>query len=340
MILVDDFDFELPPGLIAQEPVYPRDSARLLLVDRQTKKWEHSFFREISHHLYPGDVLVLNDTKVLPARFFGLKASSGGKVEILFLRKVGGNWECLLKPSRRVRPGQKIVLREDSAFSWIVEKRMGDTWLVRPLFSHEEELFSRFGQVPTPPYVKNPHIQLADYQTVFAHFPGSVAAPTAGLHFTPRLLEELKQKKVRLAWVTLHVGLGTFQPVKSSQLEEHRLHQETYFLPDSTARLIMEAKQEGKRVIAVGTTVVRVLETVYLSFGTLKQAEGETELFIYPGFEFKVVDALVTNFHLPRSTLFMLVCAFAGTSFMKEVYREAINKKYRFFSFGDAMFIR
>jgi len=340
--LVSEFDFSLPPELIAQEPFYPRDHCRLMVVDRERKTWEHHLFYEVLEYLEPPDVLVINDTRVLPARFWVYKEETGGKVEILFLRHRGEDWECLLRPSRKIKVGQILRLQKDSHFSWMVKGQNNGMWLVNPLFSprEEENLFQSFGEAPTPPYVKNRNIRLEDYQTVYARIPGSVAAPTAGLHFTPRLLKKLKEKGVKVVSLTLHVGLGTFQPVKEERIEDHNMHSEYFVFTESAAQTILEAKEKGGKVVAVGTTVVRVLESIWQRSGTLKGMEGETNLFIYPGFHFQVIDWLITNFHLPRSTLFMLVCALAGTDFMKEAYEEAIKNNYRFFSFGDAMLIK
>jgi len=340
--LVSEFDFFLPQELIAQEPFYPRDHCRLMVVDREQKTWEHRLFYEILEYLSPPSVLVINDTRVLSARFRAYKEGTGGKVEILFLRHRGEDWECLLRPSRKIKAGQILRLGKDPHFSWMVKERNNGVWLVNPLFSspEEENLFQFFGEVPTPPYVKNQNIRLEDYQTVYARIPGSVAAPTAGLHFTPHLLRRLEEKGVKVVSLTLHVGLGTFRPVKEGRIEDHNMHSEYFVLSESAAQTILEAKEKGGKVVAVGTTVVRVLEAIWQRFGTLKGMEGETDLFIYPGFRFQVIDWLVTNFHLPRSTLFMLVCALAGTDFMKEAYGEAIKEGYRFFSFGDAMLIK
>jgi len=340
--LVSEFDFSLHPELIAQEPFYPRDHCRLMVVDREQKTWEHRFFYEIVEYLEPPDVLVINDTRVLSARFWVYKEETGGRVEILFLRHRGEEWECLLRPSRKVKTGQVLKLEKDPRFSWRVRERNNGIWLIEPLFSssEEEKLFDSFGEVPTPPYVKNRAINLADYQTVYARIPGSVAAPTAGLHFTPHLLKKLEEKGVKIVSLTLHIGLGTFRPVKEERIEDHNMHSEHFLLTESAAQTILEAKEKGGKVVAVGTTVVRVLEAVWQQFNTLKGREGETNLFIYPGFHFQAIDWLITNFHLPRSTLFMLVCALAGTEFMKEAYEEAIKKGYRFFSFGDAMLIK
>lgn len=335
-----EFDFVLPQELIAQEPVFPRDTCRLMVLHRETQTIEHRVFRDILHYLESGDVLVLNDTKVIPARLFARKERTGGKVEILFLGERDGLWECLLSGSR-LRPLQILVLEEDSSIRFEILERKESFWILRPLFSQGEtqEILSRFGHTPTPPYVKKRDIPLEVYQTVYARMPGSCAAPTAGLHFTEELLAALEKKGVEKAMLTLHVGPGTFRPVTAERVENHKMHEEWFSVSQETAAKIQRAKELGKRVVAVGTTTVRALETVALRCGALRAFEGTTDLFIYPGFSFRVVDTLVTNFHLPRSTLFLLVCAFGGTAFVKRAYEEAIAQKYRFYSFGDAMLI-
>ncbi|MEN3186591.1 MAG: tRNA preQ1(34) S-adenosylmethionine ribosyltransferase-isomerase QueA [Atribacterota bacterium] len=332
------FDFFLPPELIAQRPVTPRDACRMMVLNRREKTWEHRQFFEIEAYLSSGDALVVNESKVVKARFFVQKAT-GGKVEILFVRFYGRWWECLLYPSSRVRVGQELCLLTHPEYRWIVRERLRETWLLEPLFESGEAFFDRFGEVPLPPYVKERGIDPEAYQTVYAREWGSVAAPTAGLHFTPELLEKLKKKGIAIVPVVLHVGLGTFQPVKVEQVEAHTMHKEWFRIGKEEAKRIRETRECGRKVIAVGTTAVRVLETVWQRLGTLQEYEGETDLFIYPGFHFQVVDALITNFHLPRSTLFMLVCAFGGTDFVKCAYEEAIQKRYRFYSFGDAMLL-
>ena len=341
MLKIELFDFHLPPELIAQKPVTPRDHCRLLVVDRGQKTLAHRIFFQIEEYLHPGDVLVINESRVLPARFVAHKEGSGGKVEVLFLREQEGRWECLVSPRKKVRLGQTLVLKEHPEYRFLLEEDHKDTWFVRPLFAlSPEEFLRRFGAIPLPPYIKAKGIPLEEYQTVYARVSGSVASPTAGLHFTPQLLSRLKEKGVRILSLILHVGLGTFQPVKEGEVEKHRMHREWFFLPQEMAQSILEAKGAGNKVVAVGTTSVRVLESVWQRWGTLREDHGETDLFIYPGFHFGVVDALITNFHLPRSTLFMLVCAFGGIEFMHHAYQEAIREGYRFYSFGDAMFIR
>lgn len=335
-----EFDFTLPQELIAQEPVFPRDACRLMVLRRGVETIEHRVFRDILDYLNPGDVLVFNDTKVIPARLFARKERTGGKVEMLFLEERDGLWKCLLSASR-LRPSQVLVLEEDASFRFEVLGKEEGFWFLRPLFPRErtEEVLFRFGHTPTPPYVKRRDVPLEVYQTVYARVPGSVAAPTAGLHFTKELLAKLEAKGVKKVMLTLHVGPGTFRPVTVERVENHKMHGEWFAISPEAAETIRKAKDSGKKVVAVGTTVVRALETVALRFGSLRAFEGVTDLFIYPGFTFQVVDALITNFHLPRSTLFLLVCAFGGTAFVKRAYEEAIAQRYRFYSFGDAMLI-
>lgn len=340
MTSLQEFDFSLPQELIAQEPVFPRDACRLMVLQRKDEQIEHRMFRDILAYLEPGDVLVFNNTKVLPARLFARKEGTGGRVGILFLGEEESRWVCLLSSSR-LRPNQILALEEDPTVRFQVAERGKGWWYLTPLFpiGETESILSRFGHAPLPPYVKRRDIPLEVYQTVYAQVPGSVAAPTAGLHFTEELLRALAQKGVEEAMLTLHVGLGTFKLVKTEQVEDHRMHREWFTLPEESAEKIRRAKRDGRRVVAVGTTTVRALESVVKQCGRIQAWEGTTDLFIYPGFSFQVVDALITNFHLPRSTLFLLVCAFGGTAFLKRAYKEAIQKRYRFYSFGDAMLI-
>ncbi|MGQ9623069.1 MAG: tRNA preQ1(34) S-adenosylmethionine ribosyltransferase-isomerase QueA [Candidatus Caldatribacteriaceae bacterium] len=340
MTELKDFDFHLPPELIAQEPVSPRDSCRLMVLHREKREIKHRIFWDIIEYLKPGDVLVFNDSKVLPARLFARKEHTGGKVEILFLARREGLWECLLSSSR-LRPGQILVLQEAPQVRWEIRGRNEKVWFLSPLFPIEEteDVLFHFGHTPTPPYVKRRDTPLELYQTVYARVPGSVAAPTAGLHFTESLLGALVEKGVESVMLTLHVGFGTFSPIRAERVENHRMHEEWFSLSSGGAEKIRRAKERGKRVVAVGTTTVRALESIAKKLGRVEACEGTTDLFIYPGFSFQVVDALITNFHLPRSTLLLLVCAFAGTDFIKRAYEEAIQKRYRFYSFGDAMLI-
>jgi len=334
-----DFDYQLPPELIAQQPVQPRDAARLLVLNR-AGGIDHRFFRDLPAYLRPGDCLVLNDSRVLRARLFGRRADSGGKVEFLLLRPLGGRrWETLVRPGRRARPGSEIVF--GGVLRATVDERTPEGGRVVTFQGAQdlEAAIDRLGSVPLPPYIT---AELADdelYQTVYSGPRGSVAAPTAGLHFTPDLLAAIEAEGVTVAKLTLHVGLGTFRPVAVANLQEHRMHAEHYRLSAETAALVNGARKAGGRVIAVGTTVARTLETAVAADGTLHPGSGWTDLFIFPGYRFKTVDALVTNFHLPRSTLLMLVCAFAGRERVLTAYREAVAARYRFYSFGDAMLI-
>lgn len=337
--LVAAYDYDLPAELIAQEPVEPRDASRLMVVHRKTGTIEHRVFSDLPEYLAPGTVLMMNDTKVLPARLVGRK-ETGGRVEILLLRRrQDGLWEALAKPSRRLRPGTEL---DFGAGLRVVMEGYGPegTRLVR-LRAEGDELaaLARVGEVPLPPYI---HRRLDDperYQTVYAQHAGSAAAPTAGLHFTPRLLERLASGGVRREYVTLHVGLGTFRPVTVERVDDHVMHSEWYEVSERAARAVDAARREGKPVVAVGTTTCRTLESAATDDGRLLPGTGETDLFIRPGFRFRVTDALITNFHLPRSSLLMLVAAFAGYDLMRRAYQVAVEERYRFFSFGDAMLI-
>jgi S-adenosylmethionine:tRNA ribosyltransferase-isomerase len=340
---VSEFDYYLPKELIAKFPAEPRDSSRLLLLNRKSGEVEHRLFRDIVDYLREGDLLVLNDTKVIPARLYG-RLPTGGKVELLLVRQVKpAVWEVMARPARKLKPGRELHF-EGGLRGKVLEYRPEGKRLVEfylPEGRDFMELLSEIGHVPLPPYVEREERpeDREKYQTVFARKEGSVAAPTAGLHFTKELLKKLESKGVIIRWVTLHVGPGTFKPVKVENVEEHQMDYESYTVPEETALEVNRAKEEGRRVIAVGTTVVRTLESAAEKPGKVKSGEGITNLFIYPGYKFKVVDALVTNFHLPRSTLLMLVCAFAGKEKVLNAYREAVERGYRFYSFGDAMFI-
>ena len=333
---VDEFDFHLPKELIAQKPAEPRDSARLMVLDRRTGKIEHRIFRDIVEYLNEGDLLVLNNTKVIPARLLGRK-TTGAKVEVFLLEKIGeGVWRCLVRPGSKLKVGSEVVFK-NGLTGKIIERLEDGTRLVEFSQKEDSEIFSA-GEVPLPPYIENPSVDPERYQTVYAKEEGAVAAPTAGLHFTKDLLKKIEDKGVRIAYVTLHVGLGTFRPVKVENVEDHEMEEEFFRVPRETVVLIRETKRAGKRVIAVGTTVVRTLETI-ARLPEKEEYSGKTDLFIYPPFEFKMVDSLITNFHLPRSTLLMLVSAFAGLDLIKKAYRIAVEERYRFFSFGDAMLI-
>ena len=337
----EDFYFDLPEELIAQDPLEDRSGSRLLVLDKETGETEHHIFREIVNYLNPGDCLVINDTKVIPARLIGEKEGTGAKVEVLLLkRKENDIWETLVKPGRKMKPGARLVFGNGLLKAEVIGVVEEGNRLIR--FEYEgifEEILDQLGQMPLPPYITH---QLEDknrYQTVYAKHSGSAAAPTAGLHFTPELLDEIKEKGVEIAHVTLHVGLGTFRPVKVENIQEHHMHSEFYRIEQSEADKINRAKEEGHRVICVGTTSCRTVESAADENGRLRECSGWTEIFIYPGYHFKMIDALITNFHLPESTLVMLVSALAGMENIMHAYEVAVQEKYRFFSFGDAMII-
>lgn len=339
---VKDFDFDLPQELIAQDPLEDRSSSRLLVLDKNTGEMEHRHFRDITEYLRPGDCLVINNTKVIPARLFGVKEDTQAKIEVLLLkRRENDIWETLVKPGKKCKPGTVIVFGDGLLKGTVVDVVDEGNRLIH--FSYEgifEEILDQLGQMPLPPYITH---QLEDknrYQTVYAKHSGSAAAPTAGLHFTPELLEEIKAEGVEIAHVTLHVGLGTFRPVKADDILDHHMHSEFYRIEASEAEKINRAKESGHRVICVGTTSCRTVESAADENGKLKECSGWTEIFIYPGYKFKVLDCLITNFHLPESTLIMLVSALAGREHVLAAYEEAVKERYRFFSFGDAMFIK
>lgn len=337
-----DFYYDLPQELIAQDPLEERSSSRLLVLDHRTGEREHRVFREIVDFLHPGDCLVVNNTKVIPARLMGVKEGTGAGIEVLLLKRCEDNvWETLVKPGKKARPGARISFGDGLLTGEVLEVVEEGNRRIR--FTYEgifEEILDRLGQMPLPPYITH---QLKDknrYQTVYARHEGSAAAPTAGLHFTPELLEAIKEKGVKLAHVTLHVGLGTFRPVKVEDVAQHHMHSEFYMIEEEQARLINETKGAGGRVICVGTTSCRTLESAADEKGVLHAGSGWTDIFIYPGYGFKLMDALITNFHLPESTLLMLVSAFSGKEQVMVAYEEAVKERYRFFSFGDAMFIQ
>lgn len=338
---VTEFDYELPEELIAQHPVEPRDTSRLMTLDKVTGEVGHkAHFYDIIGELGSNDVLVFNDTKVIPARLYGHRKESGGKEEVLLLTPCGENtWECLVKPGKKCPIGQEIVFNEKLSGTVIDKTDFGGRIIRFTVDGVFDDIIQDIGEMPLPPYI---HEKLEDqnrYQTVYAREKGSAAAPTAGLHFTPELLERLKAKGVTLAFVTLHVGLGTFRPVSAEVIEDHQMHSEYYVVTQETADIINEARRAGKRIVAVGTTSVRTLESATVD-GELKAGHDWTQIFIYPGYQYKMVDALITNFHLPQSTLLMLISALAGREHCLAAYKEAVKERYRFFSFGDAMFIR
>ena len=336
-----DFYYDLPKELIAQTPLEPRDSSRLLVLDREKQTLEHKHFYDIIDYLNEGDLLVANDSRVLPARIYGIKDETGAKVEFLLLKQVANNrWETLCKPGKKARVGTKFSFGNGILRATVVEVKDDGNRIVD--FECDENFFStldKIGQMPLPPYITEELKDKERYQTVYSHELGSAAAPTAGLHFTKELMQRIKDKGVNIAYVTLHVGLGTFRPVKVDDVTKHKMHSEHYEIPQETAKLINETKKNGGRVIAVGTTSCRTLESVASFYGEIKPCEGFTDIFIYPGYEFKVLDGLITNFHLPESTLIMLVSAFAGYDNVMNAYKTAVEEKYRFFSFCDAMFI-
>ncbi len=337
-----DFYYELPKELIAQTPLKDRSASRLMVLDKESGAVEHKHFTDIVDLLNEGDALILNDTKVLPARLYGVKEDTGGTIEFLLLHRKGIDvWEVILRPGRRAKPGARFVFGNGELKAEILETLNEGNRLVK--FTYDgvfEEVLDRLGEMPVPPYITEKLRDKNRYQTVYAKHPGSAAAPTAGLHFTPELLEKIKAKGVNIGFLTLHVGLGTFRPVKAEDISEHKMHSEFYILPQGTAELVNKTKAAGKRVISVGTTATRVLETAGADGLPLKEQTGWTNIFIYPGRKFNVIDALITNFHLPESTLIMLVSALAGRENVLNAYNEAVKERYRFFSFGDAMFIK
>jgi len=341
-VKVEDFDFHLPEELIAQTPLENRSESKLMVLDKKDGSIDHLHFKNIVDFLHEGDCLVLNDTRVLPARLFGQKEDTGANIEVLLLKQEDGDqWETLVKPAKRIRVGTEIVFGDGKLKATCVGlKEHGG----RILEFHYEGIFyevlDELGEMPLPPYIRERLEEQDRYQTVFARERGSAAAPTAGLHFTEELLEELKAKGVHIAFITLHVGLGTFRPVSVDTIEEHDMHAEFYQVSEGTARLLNDVKEKGGRIVTVGTTSTRTLETIASKHGTFVEENGWTNIFIYPGYEFKGIDGLITNFHLPKSTLIMLVSAFAGQENVMHAYETAVKEQYRFFSFGDAMFIK
>ena len=336
-----DFYYDLPEELIAQDPLEDRSSSRLMMLDKETGKTEHHVFREIIDELNPGDCLVINDTKVIPARLIGAKEDTGAKIEVLLLKRGADDvWETLVKPGKKARPGARISFGDGLLVGEVMDVVEEGNRLIH--FEYEgifEEILDQLGEMPLPPYITHKLKDKNRYQTVYAKNEGSAAAPTAGLHFTKELLEKVKEKGVNIAHVTLHVGLGTFRPVKVDDVESHHMHSEFYIVEEDQAKLINDTKKAGKRVISVGTTSCRTLESATGEDGILKAGSGWTEIFIYPGYHFKMIDGLITNFHLPESTLLMLVSALAGKENIMRAYETAVQERYRFFSFGDAMII-
>lgn len=339
---VNLYDFELPEELIAQTPLLDRTASRLLTLNKETGEVVHHHFPHIIDVLQPGDTLILNDTRVLPARLFGTKADTGAKAEVLLLKNVEGDqWEALVKPGKKLRAGSVIVFSDELKAVINEVGEMGARTLTFEYNGIFQEILDRLGEMPLPPYIKETLDDRERYQTVYAKHEGSAAAPTAGLHFTDELLDQIRAKGVNIGFITLHVGLGTFRPMSVDMVEDHVMHEEYYSLSQETAELINQTKERGNKVFAVGTTSCRTLETVGSKFedGVLQESSGWTSIFIYPGYSFKVIDGMLTNFHLPKSTLVMLVSALAGREHIMHAYEEAIKEKYRFFSFGDAMLI-
>ena len=336
-----DFNYDLPEELIAQDPLEDRSSSRLMVLHKDTGRIEHKIFRDIIDYLNPGDCLVINDTKVIPARLMGIKEDTGAAIEVLLLkRNVDDVWECLVKPGKKARTGARIIFGEGLLVGEIVDVIEDGNRMIK--FHYEgifEEILDKLGQMPLPPYITHKLQDKNRYQTVYAKNEGSAAAPTAGLHFTKELLEKIKEKGVNVVSITLHVGLGTFRPVKVDKIEEHHMHTETFNISKEAADTINRTRAAGGRVIAVGTTSCRTLESAAADDGTIPARSGDTDIFIYPGYKFKAIDCLITNFHLPESTLIMLVSALAGKDNIMNAYETAVKERYRFFSFGDAMFI-
>lgn len=336
-----DFDFDLPEELIAQTPIEPRDASRLLILDKKSGEIQHRHFYDIIDYLNPNDCLILNDSRVLPARIYGIKEGTGARVEFLLLAAKGDDvWEVLAGPGKRAKLGNRFSFGDGLMTAEVLEIIEDGNRLVK--FSYQGNFYAvldQIGQMPLPPYIKKKLEDKERYQTVYSREVGSAAAPTAGLHFTKELLGKIREKGIKIGYVTLHVGLGTFRPVSVDKITDHKMHSEHYWLPQETADLINETKKNGGRVISVGTTSCRTIESVAKKEGCIKESDGFTDIFIYPGFQFKVLDGLITNFHLPESTLIMLVSALAGREHILNAYRIAVQEKYRFFSFGDAMFI-
>ena len=339
---VSDFDFYLPEELIAQHPLEKRDSSRLMVLDKTTGNIEHKHFHDIVNYLNEGDTLVLNNTRVMPARLIGEKEETGGKIEFLLLKRIEGDkWECLAKPGKRAKIGQKFTFGNGKLKCTVVDIVEEGNRIIE--FSYEgifEQVLDELGEMPLPPYITEKLDDRERYQTVYSKEKGSAAAPTAGLHFTEELLKKVKEKGVNIAYLTLHVGLGTFRPVKVDDINEHIMHSEYYNLDEENANIINETKKRGNKVIAVGTTSTRTLETIGDEEGFVSPQSGWTDIFIYPGYKYKIVDQLITNFHLPESTLIMLVSALAGKENVMNAYKKAVEEKYRFFSFGDSMFVK
>lgn len=336
-----DFDYYLPEELIAQCPTQKRDESRLMVIYRNSGKIEHSIFKDIHLYMNKGDCIVLNDTKVIPARLLGKRKDTGGSIEFVLLKSLGNDkWEVLVKPGKRAKIGKEFIFGDGLLIAHVLDKTQVGGRIVEFEYQGDfRELLNEVGRVPLPPYIKKEINDDKRYQTVYGRVEGSAAAPTAGLHFTQELINKIEKKGVNIAYITLHVGLGTFRPVKSNDIRNHKMHSEYFCLPEKSAEIINSTKKHGNRVIAIGTTTVRTLESVANEEGIVTASEGWTDIFIYPGFKFKIIDGLLTNFHLPKSTLLMLVSAFASRELILNAYEKAIRERYRFFSFGDAMLI-
>ena len=336
-----DFDYNLPEELIAQHPSSKRDEARMMVLDKNTGKSEDKYFYDIIDYLEAGDVLVMNDTRVIPARLFGHRPEKEEKIEVFLLNNIEDTkWEVLVRPGKKMKIDTEVIFSDELSCKVIDIKEDGNRIVEFYFEGIFNEILDRLGNMPLPPYIKEKLKDNEDYQTVYSKNPGSVAAPTAGLHFTKELLEKIEEKGIELAYLTLNVGLGTFRPVNEDEITDHKMHSEFYTLSQETADIINKAREEGRRVIAVGTTSIRTLESVYQKNKKICKDSGWTDIFIYPGFDFKVVDAIITNFHLPKSTLIMLIAAFTSKDIILNAYNDAVSKKYRFFSFGDCMFIK
>ena len=339
---VTDFNYDLPEELIAQFPIEKRDESRLMVLDRKKQTIEHKVFKDIIDYLNPGDCLVINNTKVIPARLYGVKEETGARVEFLLLKQLEKDvWEVMVKPGKKLMPGARVTFGDGLLKAEVIEMMDGGNRKVK--FEYEgifNEVLDTIGLMPLPPYIHEELKQKDRYQTVYAKYEGSAAAPTAGLHFTKELLAEIKQKGIEIANVTLHVGIGTFRPVKVETIEEHEMHSEHFYIRQEDVQKINRTKEKGGRIIAVGTTSWRVLESIADKNGKVAEVERDTNIFIYPGYQFKCIDGLITNFHLPESTLIMLVSALAGKEYIMDAYKEAVKERYKFFSFGDAMFIQ
>ncbi|WP_020008547.1 tRNA preQ1(34) S-adenosylmethionine ribosyltransferase-isomerase QueA [Salinicoccus albus] len=337
---LDDFDFELPDALIAQTPLEDRSASRLLALDKKTGRIADRLFTDITDYFNPGDALVLNDTRVLPARLFGVKSETGANIEMLLLKPIEGGYEVLAKPAKRIKEGTEVIFG-DGLLTAVCTK-IFDEGVRHMALKYDgilEEILDQLGEMPLPPYIRETLEDKERYQTVYAKHSGSAAAPTAGLHFTDELLDDISAKGVNIVHITLHVGLGTFRPVSVDHIENHKMHAEFYIMDEDAAAILNETKNSGKKIVSVGTTSTRTLETIVQNHGKFKAASGFTDIFIYPGFEYKAIDTLITNFHLPKSSLMMLVSAFCDRDMILNTYRHAIEKRYRFFSFGDAMII-